>query len=112
MKTIAEINERISKGQAVVATAEEIIDIVKEKGIQQAAKEVDVVTTGTFGPMCSSGAYLNVGHTAPRITLGGGKGYLNDVPVYTGTAAVDIFLGATALPDGDPKNRVYPGQCR
>ena len=32
MKTIAEINEKIKKGQAVVATAEEIIDIVKEKG--------------------------------------------------------------------------------
>jgi uncharacterized protein (DUF39 family) len=111
-KTIAEINEKIKKGQAVVATAEEIIDIAKKKGISQVAKEVDVVTTGTFGPMCSSGAYFNVGHTKPRIKLGGGKVYLNDVPVYTGIAAVDIFLGATALPDDDPKNRVYPGEFR
>jgi len=47
MKTITEINERIGKGQAVVFTAEEIIDIVKEKGVQKAAQEVDVVTTGT-----------------------------------------------------------------
>ena len=111
-KTIAEINEKIKKGQAVVATAEEIIDIAKKKGISQAAKEVDVVTTGTFGPMCSSGAYFNVGHTKPRIKLGGGKVYLNDVPTYTGIAAVDIFLGATALPDDDPKNRIYPGEFR
>ncbi|MBC8274060.1 MAG: homocysteine biosynthesis protein [Chloroflexi bacterium] len=111
-KTIAEINEKIKKGQAVVVTAEEIIDIAKKKGISQAAKEVDVVTTGTFGPMCSSGAYFNVGHTKPRIKLGGGKVYLNDVPVYTGIAAVDIFLGATALPDDDPKNRIYPGEFR
>ena len=74
MKTIAEINERIRKGQAVVVTAEEIIDVVKEKGLAKAAREVDVVTTGTFGPMCSSGAYLNVGHTKPRIKLGGGQG--------------------------------------
>jgi uncharacterized protein (DUF39 family) len=111
-KTIAEINEKIKKGQAVVVTAEEIIDIAKKKGINQAAKEVDVVTTGTFGPMCSSGAYFNVGHTKPRIKLGGGKVYLNDVPVYTGIAAVDIFLGATALPDDDPKNRIYPGEFR
>ncbi|MGD0352608.1 MAG: homocysteine biosynthesis protein [Dehalococcoidia bacterium] len=111
-KTIAEINEKIKKGQAVVVTAEEIIDIAKKKGVSQAAKEIDVVTTGTFGPMCSSGAYFNVGHTKPRIKLGGGKVYLNDVPAYTGIAAVDIFLGATALPDDDPKNRIYPGEFR
>jgi len=111
-KTIAEINDKIKKGQAVVVTAEEIIEIAGKKGVSQAAKEVDVVTTGTFGPMCSSGAYFNVGHTKPRIKLGGGKVYLNDVPTYTGLAAVDIFLGATALPDDDPKNRIYPGEFR
>jgi uncharacterized protein (DUF39 family) len=111
-KTIAEINEKIKKGQAVVVTAEEIINIAKKKGISQTAKEVDVVTTGTFGPMCSSGAYFNVGHTKPRIKLGGGRVYLNDVPAYTGIAAVDFFLGATALPDDDPKNRIYPGEFR
>jgi len=110
IKTIAEINEKIKKGQAVVANAEEIIDIVKEKGIAKAAREVDVVTTGTFGPMCSSGAYLNVGHTRPRIKIGGGRAYLNDVPVYTGFAAVDILLGCTALPDDDPRNRAHPGE--
>jgi len=111
-KRIAEINEKIKKGQAVVVTAEEIIDITKKKGVSQAAKEVDVVTTGTFGPMCGSGAYINVGHTKPRMKLGGGKVYLNDVPAYTGLAAVDIFLGATALPEDDPKNRMYPGEFR
>jgi len=110
MKTIAEINEKISKGQAVVVTAEEIIEVVAEKGIEKAAKEVDVVTTGTFGPMCSSGAYLNIGHTKPRIKLGGGRTYLNDVPAYVGLAAVDIFIGATALPEDDPRNRSYPGE--
>ena len=111
-KTIAEINEKSKKGQAVVVTAEEVIDIAEKKGVSQAAKEVDVVTTGTFGPMCGSGACLNVGHTQPRMKLGGGKVYLNDVPAYTGVAAVDLFLGATALPDDDPKNRIYPGEFR
>src|SRR4030042_5577233 len=105
MKTIAEINEKIRRGQAVVATAEEIIDIVKEKGLPRAAREVDVVTTGTFGPMCSSGAYLNVGHTSPRIKIGGGRAYLNDVPVYTGFDAVDILLGCPALPADHARNR-------
>ena len=109
-KTIEQINNRIRKGEAVVVTAEEIIDLVEEKGLEKAAQEVDVVTTGTFGPMCSSGAFLNVGHTQPRIKLGGGKVYLNDVPAYAGLAAADVFLGATALPDDDPRNKVHPGE--
>ncbi len=111
-KTLAEINEKIKKGEAVVVTAEEIIDLVDEKGIKKAAQEVDVVTSATFGPMCSSGIYLNIGHSKPKIKLGGGKAYLNEVPVYTGFAAVDIYLGATALPDDDPRNRVHPGEFR
>ncbi len=108
-KTIAEINERIANGQAVVVTAEEVIEIAADKGIKEAAREIDVVTTGTFGPMCSSGAYLNLGHSKPRIKFGGGSVYLNEVPAYNGFAAVDIFIGATALPDNDPRNKVYPG---
>ncbi len=109
-KTISEINEKIRKGKAVVVTAEEVIDIAKSKGVSRAAEKIDVVTTGTFGPMCSSGAFFNIGHSKPRIKLGGGKVYLNDVPAYSGIAAVDIFLGATALPDDDPRNKFYPGE--
>ena len=109
-KTIAEINEKIRNGEAVVVTAEEIINIVVKKGIEKAVKEVDVVTTGTFGPMCSSAAYLNIGHAKPRIKLGGGRVCLNDVPAYTGLAAVDILIGATAVPDDDPRNRIHPGE--
>jgi uncharacterized protein (DUF39 family) len=109
-KTIEEINQKIKKGNVVVFTAEEIINVVKEKGLKKAAEEVDVVTTGTFGPMCSSSAYLNIGHSNPRIKLGGGKTYLNDVLAYTGLAAVDILIGAAALPDDDPRNRNHPGE--
>ncbi len=109
-KTIEEINQKIKKGNVVVFTAEEIIGVVKEKGLKQAAEEVDVVTTGTFGPMCSSGAYLNIGHANPRIKLGSGTVRLNDVPAYNGFAAVDIFIGATAIPDNDPRNRNHPGE--
>jgi uncharacterized protein (DUF39 family) len=111
-KTIAEINEKIKKGDVVVVTAEEIIDIVDKKGVKKAAKEVDVVTTATFGPMCSSGAYFNIGHTKPKIKLGGGRAYLNDVPVYTGFAAVDVYVGATALPEDDPRNKIFPGEFK
>jgi len=111
-KTIAQINEKIRKGKAVVVTAEEIIDIVQKDGIKKAAERVDVVTTGTFGPMCSSGAYFNVGHAKPKIKIGGGRAYLNDVPVYAGFAAVDVYIGAAALPDDDPRNKVFPGEFK
>ena len=111
-KTIREINEKIKKGKAVVVTAEEIIGLVENDGLQKTAERVDVVTTGTFGPMCSSGAYFNTGHSKPRIKLGGGKITLNDVPVYAGFAAVDLLLGATALPESDPQNKVYPGEFK
>ena len=109
-KTIEEINQKIKNGEVVVFSAEEIIGVVKEKGLKKAAEEVDVVTTGTFGPMCSSGAYFNIGHSKPRIKLGGGRSYLNDVPAYTGLAAVDLFIGATATPDDDPRNKIHPGE--
>lgn len=112
MKTIKEINAKIKKGEAVVVTAEEIIDLVEKKGTKKVAQDVDVVTTGTFGPMCSSGAYFNIGHSKPRIKLGGGSCKLNDVPAYCGFAAVDIYLGATAIPDDDPRNKVFPGEFR
>lgn len=95
MKTIAEINEKIKKGKAVVVTAEEVISIVKEKGLKKAAEEIDVVTTGTFGPMCSSGAFINTGHSNPPIKMQNVT--LNDVPAYAGLAAVDIFIGAAEL---------------
>lgn len=107
-RTIEEINEKIKAGEAVVFTAEEIIAVVKEKGLEEAARTVDVVTTGTFGPMCSSGAFLNVGHPKPRIKLN--EVSLNGVEAYSGIAAVDLYIGATALPKNDPANRNYPGE--
>lgn len=109
-KTYAEINKRIKEGKAVVVTAEEVIEIVEKEGAKKAAERIDVVTTGTFGPMCSSGAYFNIGHSKPKIKLGGGKVTLNDVVAYAGFAAVDIYIGATALAEDDPRNKVYPGQ--
>jgi len=109
-KTIAEINEKIRRGKAVVVTAEEIIDIVEEKGPVRAALEVDVVTTGTFGPMCSSGAFMNFGHTQPRIKAA--KAWLNDVPVFAGLAAVDIYIGVTEPVEDDPLNKVFPGEFK
>ncbi len=112
MRTIQEINEKIKQGKVVVLTAEEMVSLVQSEGVKKAYEKVDIVTTGTFGPMCSSGIYLNIGHTKPRIKIGGGKCYLNDVPCYSGFAAVDIMLGATSLPEDDPRNKYYPGEFK
>jgi len=93
MKTFEEINEKIKNGTAVVFTAEEVAEMAKEKSIKTLAEEIDVVTTGTFGPMCSSGAFLNFGHADPPVKLS--QIEINGVPASGGLAAVDTYIGAT-----------------
>lgn len=95
LRTIEGINAKIKRGDAVVATADEFIQIVDKRGLNVAAKEIDVVTTGTFGAMCSSGALLNFGHSEPPIKMW--HCWLNDVQAYRGLAAVDAYIGATAM---------------
>jgi L-aspartate semialdehyde sulfurtransferase len=107
-KTIQEINQKIKSGDVVVVTAEEIIDIVNNDGPVEAARQVDVVTTGTFAPMCSSGAFINFGHSTPPIKAS--KVWLNKVPAYAGVAAVDCYIGATEVVEDDPLNKVFPGE--
>ncbi len=110
MKSYAEINTRIKSGKAVVLTADEVMDYVDCKGLEAAADEIDVVTTATFGPMCSSGCVLNFGHSKPKIRMT--EAWIEDVLAYTGLAAVDVYLGATQLRHGDPANMDYPGEFR
>lgn len=93
MRTIDGINDRIRQGKAVVQTAEAFKAQAQEQGIAAAAKAVDVVVTGTFEPMESSGAMLNLGHTDPPIKLL--ECYLDGVPAYAGFGAVDVCLGAS-----------------
>ena len=109
-KTYQEINERIRKGKAVVLTAEDVVALVKKDGPVKTAQEVDVVTTGTFSTMCSSGAFINFGHTKPPLKAS--RAWLNDVPAYAGIAAVDVYIGATEPVEGDPLNSTHPGQFK
>jgi uncharacterized protein (DUF39 family) len=109
-KTYRDINAKIKSGEAVVVTAEEMIGMVREAGPIETARHVDVVTTGTFAPMCSSGAFINFGHTQPAIKAS--KVWLNNVPAYGGVAAVDCYIGATEPCEDDPLNKVYPGEFR
>jgi len=95
LRSYEQINAKIRIGGAVVMTAEEFVEYAKTHGATVAAREVDVVTTGTFGAMCSSGAFLNFGHSDPPIKML--HCWLNDVPAYRGLAAVDAYVGATAM---------------
>ncbi len=110
LRSYQEINEKIKKGKAVVVTAEEVIELVDKKGIEKTAREVDIVTTGTFGAMCSSGAMINTGHTKPRMKMN--EAYLNGVMAYGGLAAVDLYIGATQVAKDDPLNKIYPGEFK
>ena len=107
-KSIADINKKIRQGKAVVLNAEDMIELVKKQGKVKAAAEVDVVTTGTFSTMCSSGLLFNQGQEPPVMKTS--KVWLNNVPAYGGIAAVDAFLGATEPAEDDPLNKVYPGR--
>lgn len=103
-KTYHEINEKIRQGCAVVLTAEEVAQMALSATPEEIVEKVDVVTTATFGAMCSSGAFINFGHANPPIRME--KIRLNGVPAYGGLAAVDTYIGATAV---NPKNPEYGG---
>ncbi len=109
-KSYEEINKKIKEGKAVVVTADQMPDIVAEEGVKNAFKKVDVVTTGTFGVMCSSGAFINFGHTRPKIKAS--RVWLNDVEAYAGIAAVDCYIGAAQVHKDDPLNKVHPGEFK
>ena len=104
IKTYEEINQKLKSGQAVVLTAEEVTELAKKATPDEIAEQVDVVTTATFGAMCSSGAIINFGHASPSIRME--KIQLNGVPCYEGLAAVDSYIGATAC---NPDNPEYGG---
>lgn len=103
-KTYAEINEKIKSGKAVVMTAEEVSQLARTATPKEIAQKVDVVTTGTFGAMCSSGAFINFGHSTPPIRME--RIELNGVGVSGGLAAVDTYIGAT---DCNPQRPTYGG---
>jgi uncharacterized protein (DUF39 family)/CBS domain-containing protein len=99
-RTITEINEKIKTGDVQVLTTEEMKKLVESSGVEVAFKEVDVVTTGTLGAMCSSGAIINLGHSDPPIKIQ--RAWINDVEVCHPGAAVDLYIGATCMSETRP----------
>ncbi|MEM1240476.1 MAG: homocysteine biosynthesis protein [Cyanobacteria bacterium P01_H01_bin.26] len=111
-RTIADINQKIHDGCATVWTASETKARVADLGLETATAMVDVVTTGTFEPMESSGAVINLGHTDPPINIR--ECYLDGVMAYAGFGAVDLYLGASQAvgsnPWGDTADNDIPEQ--
>lgn len=100
-KTYEEINDRIARGEAVILTAEEVARMGEELSPAEIVRKVDVVTTATFGAMCSSGCFINFGHPEPGIRMESIT--LNEVPVFAGLAAVDAYIGATEVSPSNPR---------
>ncbi|MGF1479736.1 MAG: homocysteine biosynthesis protein [Cyanophyceae cyanobacterium] len=109
MRTLAEINDKIRQKRAVVWTVEELKHRVQDSSVAEAFKQVDVVSTGTFEPMESSGALINLGHTDPPMKIR--SCWLDGIPAYAGFGAVDLYLGATAMSDysSEPEGEGRPG---
>jgi len=40
-----------------------------QNGLKKSVEDVDIVKNGTFGAMCSSGAFLNFGHSDPPVKI-------------------------------------------
>ena len=104
IKTIAEINERIKKGRAVVLNAEEMTEAVRRMGPEKAAREVDVVTTGTFSP-CAHPVCCSTSASPEPPKNPYHPGLDERRPRLRRLAAVDAYLGATELPEDDPRTK-------
>lgn len=110
MRTIAEINDRIRRKKAIAWTVEEVKAKVQEIGVEKVFKQVDVVCTGTFEPMESSGAFINLGHTDPPIKIR--QCWIDGIPAYSAFGAVDLSLGATAMIDYSSSGELLDGEYR
>jgi len=108
MRTLEEINEKITNQKATVWTVEELKIRLVDLSIQEAFAQVDVICCGTFEPMESSGAMINLGHTDPPIKIR--QCWLDGVPAYAGFGAVDLYIGATATADSSSSGETLETQ--
>ena len=99
-RTFEEINEKIKAGKAQVLTAQEAKTLIKEKGVQDFANNVDVVTFASFEMHTNALIYLSFGQTDPLIYFS--EVYINNVPAYP-CGPTDIALSCTASSKENPE---------
>lgn len=107
IRTINEINNKISKGEAVVIGVDEFKKVCATEGIKKAAEKIDVVTCATFSPTCGTGIMMNLGHTNPPIKFK--EAYFNNVRAYTGFTSVDAYIGSDQPSEDNNINIHYGG---
>ncbi|HNL87002.1 MAG TPA: methanogenesis marker 16 metalloprotein [Methanoregulaceae archaeon] len=83
MKSIEDINQKISRGEAAVLTAAELKRRIAE-GEHLTVSDVDVVTTATFGIMSGTLALLHIHVSEPGTFHHAEKAWLNGVPAIPG----------------------------
>ena len=108
MKTYEQINDRIASGKAVVLTADEIMDYVI-KGPDRRRRKSRRRHHRHLRAMCSSGCFLNFGHSSRRSASRPGFRTSSSTlvsPPLTSTS------GSTQLRHGDPANMYHPGEFR
>ena len=101
MKTMQDVRDRLTRGEAAVWTAMEMKDRVR-KGDIPTVDEVDVVTTGTFGIMSGTAAVMTVPVAPPGTFIRADTVTLNGVPTVPGPCPnerlgiVDLIVYGTA----------------
>jgi len=83
MKSIEEINEKISRREAVVFTAEEFKEMIRD-GETVTSESVDVVTTATCAIMSGTAAILSLPIAKRGEFERADEIWLNDIPAYPG----------------------------
>lgn len=107
-KTIAEINRRLQRGEAVVLTAHEIKEEAR-RGHNFGVEDVDVVTTGSRGPMSGTAAALSFPVGGWRGNGGPTRVWMNGVPAFPrpgtdeGEEAIDVVVYGTAASRYEPR---------
>lgn len=104
-RSIAEIDERIRRGEATVLTAEEVMDLV-EQGAAAELQDVDVVTTATRAVMSGTYAELSFQIAEKGSFTRAVSARINGVPAHVGPCPnerlghVDLIVFGTAHRDG------------
>ncbi|MGZ4951977.1 MAG: methanogenesis marker 16 metalloprotein [Halobacteriota archaeon] len=106
LRTIAEINNKITTEEVIVCTASEFCDMVRAG---EDVCDVDVITSGTKGIMSGTYSTLSFKATEPNTFETARAIWLNDVPALVGPCPnerlgwLDLMIFGTAVSRSDQK---------
>lgn len=97
MHAWSEIDRRLYRGQARVATAEQVQQQIEAQGIEAAAQGVDLLVTATFAPVSWALLFFRPSLPAPIQSIEGA--WLSGVPLQSGFSSGEMVLSADATDD-------------